>query len=256
MFLILFIKNGTGKPSLPSPTRISRRNTLSVNGEDMSDIEIDQVNIHDYAIFEREQELEPDFRVSIRSRSYPENHYPKNGSSPNLVEKPRVSFHDIAKQVISVESVLMRWPRSTRHHSSSSEDDTETSVEDLTMSHDYLDQASTLTLLSSEYYNSSLSAANIDNNSLQSQPSDTHVLGQDTIVNSSGGKGDTMDTNRFGVMHVTHTVVLVDSDCACDVEPLSAGEVDGRVLAKQPSPVRESSLGKESSCCCPSCTLV
>lgn len=247
VYLLLYIKNGTGKTALPSPTRTSRWNTLSVNGEDMSDVEIDQLNIHDYAIFEREQELEPDFRVSIRSRSFPENHYPKIDSSTNLVEKPRVSFHDIAKQVISVESVLMRWPRPSRHHSSSSEESTETSLEDVTMCHTRIDQPSILTLISADFCSS---------NSLQSHLPDTHALGQDTIVNPSGGMGDDVDTNRFGVKHVVHSVVQVDNEYACDVEPFSAGEVDGRVLVKEPSPLQESSLEKNSSWKCPFCTLV
>lgn len=257
VYLLLSIKNGTGKATLPSPTRSFRRNTLSVNGEDMSDVEIDQLNIHDFATFEREQELEPDFRVSIRSRSIPENHFPENGSSPHSLGKPRISFHDVAKQVISVESVLMRWPRPSRHHSSSSEDFVETSLEDLTMTHDNIDQASTLTLLSSEYYNSSLNAANIDNSSLRSQPSDTHALCPNTAVNQSGNKGDDMDTNRFDVMHVTRSLVPVDELCACkNNQPLSAGEVDSRVLVKQPSPVQEASHRNDSSWSCPSCTLV
>ena len=75
------------------------------------------MNIHDYATFEKEEQLIPEFRTSIKSKT----------GRPQLEDgglKRKSSFKDVARQVISMESVLLKWPRRprSRHHSSSSED--------------------------------------------------------------------------------------------------------------------------------------
>ncbi|KAL8563985.1 hypothetical protein ACOMHN_025316 [Nucella lapillus] len=155
----------TSPSTSPSPSRESfvshildlsaRRRGLSINGEAVPERELESVNIHDFAIFEKEQELIPEFRVSIKSRSSvsSEGLSPTGGVSPrDEIGKGGVgwlglgltgqagegggvlgggskmsrtpSFKRVAHQVMMVERVLLRWPCRPRgrHHSSSSED--------------------------------------------------------------------------------------------------------------------------------------
>lgn len=120
-----------------------RKRGLSINGEIVPERDLDCINIHDFAVFEKEQDLIPEFRVSIKSRSSASS----DGLSPNVVSSgdeggkgfrlagasPQTgetkvtrtpSFKHIAQQVRMVEKVLLRWPcrPRSRHHSSSSED--------------------------------------------------------------------------------------------------------------------------------------
>ena len=87
----------------------------------MINTENQDVNIHDYATFEKEEELVPEFRVSIKSKTG------RSISRENAIDhglERKSSFKNVAKQVVSMESVLRKWPRRprSRHHSSSSED--------------------------------------------------------------------------------------------------------------------------------------
>lgn len=154
--LFLRMKPGKGKISegmdnLSSfvfnlPDAPKRKRGLSINGESVPEPRnLKSINIHDFAVFEREQELIPEFRVSIKSRS---SACCSDGFSPHNILSPRVdgwdnflfaanartidksgvartpSFKKIAQQVRMVERVLLRWPcrPRSRHHSSSSED--------------------------------------------------------------------------------------------------------------------------------------
>ena len=121
----------------------ARKRGLSINGEIVPERDLDMVNIHDFAIFEKEQELIPEFRVSIKSRSSASSDgcspivdsigaegkkgFPLVSATP-AAEDHKVtrtpSFKLIAHQVRMVEKVLLRWPcrPRSRHHSSSSED--------------------------------------------------------------------------------------------------------------------------------------
>ena len=124
-----------------STSEFRRPRTLSINGEKVvgllgpggSDAEPAQnvdwslVNIHDYAKFEQEKYLMPDFRNSIKkleeegdgSRSTVGN---VTGKSPAFTRKR--SFKEMACKVRTMEKVLKMWPKRprSRHHSSSSED--------------------------------------------------------------------------------------------------------------------------------------
>ena len=133
-------------PSLLDPP--ARKRGLSINGEVVPERDLDCINIHDFAVFEKEQDLIPEFRVTIKSRSSASSEGPSptaawpgghgegegegegGGGSGFLVAGEGApvartpSFKRIAQRVRMVERVLLRWPcrPRTRHHSSSSED--------------------------------------------------------------------------------------------------------------------------------------
>lgn len=149
--LFVRMRPGKGNESADSESFVAhleipaRKRGLSINGEVVPERDLESVNIHDFAIFEKEQELIPEFRVSIKSRSSASS----DGLSPTMVsprddtgrgflstglgvnseaEGTKVartpSFKRVAHQVRMVEKVLLRWPcrPHSRHHSSSSED--------------------------------------------------------------------------------------------------------------------------------------
>jgi len=107
---------------------------ISINGETL-DYKHEQINIHDYAEFEKSEDLIPEFRLSIKSKvpqlvrqqhcsEDDETTMSAAGDSSSLQAKKARSFQDIARQVCMLESALKKWPRRprSRHHSSSSED--------------------------------------------------------------------------------------------------------------------------------------
>ena len=142
---MLRLKKGKGNetPSYDSQTSVERRKILahkiSINGETV-DYAQDELNIHDYAEFERSDELIPEFRLSIKSKGPPpkltrqkqsldegtgvsgENE--ANTSASAVSPKKTRSFQNIARQVCLMEHALKMWPgrNRERHHSSSSED--------------------------------------------------------------------------------------------------------------------------------------
>lgn len=119
-----------------------RARTLSINGEPVrgvnlntTKVDLSCVNIHDFAVFEKEKDLLPEFRESIKSKKLEETvvgHSREiNGKSENSPTesftakvKRNTSFQEVAKKVRQLEKVLIKWPRRSRqrHHSSSSED--------------------------------------------------------------------------------------------------------------------------------------
>ncbi|XP_021369081.1 type I inositol 1,4,5-trisphosphate 5-phosphatase-like isoform X2 [Mizuhopecten yessoensis] len=134
VYLYLHIKRsqGNGLPvSDVTPTHRQLIKSLSINGEVVQVDHLEDINIHDFATFEKEQHLLPEFKNSIRQKRYSA---PEQRSKDKLKlfqqmgRKP--SFQEIAKTVQAVEKVLIRWPRRSRnrHHSSSSEDDLDENV--------------------------------------------------------------------------------------------------------------------------------
>ena len=136
VFLSILMKKGKGKaPLVESQSSYERRKLfsqkISINGETL-DWKEEHVNIHDFAQFEKEEQLMPEFRLSIKSRtaqlarqsSLNLSDAEEKPGPPKLLKKKTTSFPDIARQVALMENVLLRWPRRprTRHHSSSSED--------------------------------------------------------------------------------------------------------------------------------------
>lgn len=136
VYLLLWLKKGKGNSlSYDSQSSIARRRQLSkvisINGE-MMDFNNEGLNIHDYANFEKSEDLIPEFRLSIKSKGgsltrqqrVADDKTCPNGSEESLRRKAP-SFQNIARQVRLMESALLKWqgrrPRS-RHHSSSSED--------------------------------------------------------------------------------------------------------------------------------------
>ncbi|XP_069140061.1 inositol polyphosphate-5-phosphatase A-like isoform X1 [Argopecten irradians] len=132
VYLYLHIKRsqGNGLPTLElgAPRRTLTK-SLSINGEVVEVDHVEDINIHDFATFEKEQHLLPEFKNSIRQKRYsaPE-HREKDKLFQQMGRKP--SFQEIAKTVQAVEKVLIRWPRRSRHrhHSSSSEDDLDENI--------------------------------------------------------------------------------------------------------------------------------
>ncbi|XP_052770456.1 inositol polyphosphate-5-phosphatase A-like isoform X1 [Mya arenaria] len=136
VYLLLWLRKGKGNQQAPFDTQTSfeRRKKLSkkisINGETI-DFQKGKINIHDYANFEKSEELIPEFRLSIKTKqgsSLKRQHNISGDSAENsrdaqgVTKKP--SFHEIAQRVLLMESALMKWPNRprTRHHSSSSED--------------------------------------------------------------------------------------------------------------------------------------
>ncbi|XP_023929969.1 type I inositol 1,4,5-trisphosphate 5-phosphatase isoform X1 [Lingula anatina] len=123
IYLYFNLKHNAGKmPELvpepqPSP-HIPLRKILSINGEEVEPEKLDEINIHDYATFEKEQTLHPITRQSFK----------RKGDSEGMNGR---SFHDIARDVMKEAGVLSYWKthpgyssvRRNRHHSSSSEDE-------------------------------------------------------------------------------------------------------------------------------------
>lgn len=144
----LFLRMRPGKGNLTDQLEsnvhkgIARIRGLSINGEFVPDPDIEAINIHDFAVFEKEHDLIPEFRASIKSRSsvssgggqspvkLDSHHLGWEGEGFTLCQPAEAafernrSFQQIAQQVRVVERVLLRWPGRprNRHHSSSSED--------------------------------------------------------------------------------------------------------------------------------------
>lgn len=135
MYLFVNLKRSQGKEQIK---KLSLKSTLSgslsINGEPVRVENINDINIHDFSTFANEQALLPEFKNSIRLKSSPTK--PSiDLLSDGFPVKRRSSFVEIAKQVVSMEKVLMSWPRPrtrprSRHHSSSSEDMNDTENEE------------------------------------------------------------------------------------------------------------------------------
>lgn len=135
VYLYLNLKRSQGKETpTKSILKSTLSGTLSINGEPVQVEDINDINIHDYSSFANEEALLPEFKNSIRLKSSPAKpsmDFLTDGSPV----KRRSSFVEIAKQVVSMEKVLMHWPRPrtrprSRHHSSSSEDMNDTESEE------------------------------------------------------------------------------------------------------------------------------
>ncbi|XP_067656266.1 inositol polyphosphate-5-phosphatase A-like [Haliotis asinina] len=127
VYLSLHLKPGKGNlnESRSSSTKSPRKKVLSINGEHFESDDIMDINIHDYAVFEKENDLVPEFRTSIRTRTESGTVIP-DILEPQPTKVRRKSFQEIAMQVRTCQKILRQWPRiRVRHHSSSSEDFTD-----------------------------------------------------------------------------------------------------------------------------------
>ncbi|XP_046565932.1 inositol polyphosphate-5-phosphatase A-like [Haliotis rubra] len=127
VYLSLHLKPGKGNlnESRSSSTKSPRKKVLSINGEHFESDDITDINIHDYAVFEKENDLVPEFRTSIRTRTESGTLIP-DSLEPVPTKVRRKSFQEIAMQVRTCQKILRQWPRiRVRHHSSSSEDFTD-----------------------------------------------------------------------------------------------------------------------------------
>ncbi|XP_064630080.1 inositol polyphosphate-5-phosphatase A-like isoform X2 [Lineus longissimus] len=115
IYLHFHMRHGTGMlPMKTSP--ILRRRIISINGEELQDSKMDNFNIHENAKFEKEQQLHPDIRRSLKGRV----REAQNGR-PGL--KSKASFSDVARDVMRAENVIgaFKWHHKRRLHDSSSE---------------------------------------------------------------------------------------------------------------------------------------
>lgn len=130
VYLLLRLKKGKGNetPAYDTQSSVERRKKLaykiSINGNTI-DFLHQHINIHDFAEFEKTEQLIPEFRLSIKSKTpHPLVRQAKLSEEGDDSSKKTDSFRDVARQVFLMENALARWPRRprSRHHSSSSED--------------------------------------------------------------------------------------------------------------------------------------
>lgn len=223
VYLLLHLKKGKGKdaPMLNTQSSVERRKMLahkiSINGETV-DFQHEQINIHDFAEFEKSEQLIPEFRYSIKSKA-PTPLFRQARLSEEVgdeivteeVQTPRKtkSFQDIARQVYLMENALARWPRRprSRHHSSSSEDIVEdednsnsdrvdaddisvhTDVSELSQTVDEPKQANVLIL------NTNSNSESIDDSSLRKRSRASFTNGNETEKDSLKQRNISMHEN-------------------------------------------------------------
>ena len=134
IYLNLKLRHGTGKTPdaadvvddagvSTAQERPPLRKVISINGEE---VEIsDDLNIHDYATFEREQHITSKFMSSIKRKDSDttSTEYPSVNADKPMVKKP--SFKIVARDVMRVENVLS----ALKHYSHRSDTETETDEE-------------------------------------------------------------------------------------------------------------------------------
>lgn len=158
-----------------------RKRTLSINGELINDVDfgyenvdLTAINIHDYAVFEKEHDLIPEFRQSIKNRKTSEkvrdfqrSDHLTDSSTSELLTK-NISFQEVAKQVRTIERVLLKWPRRplNRHHSSSSEDFPSEECEDVNITDIQCEN------VDKEFETSDYASENVDEREMEKDKSD------------------------------------------------------------------------------------
>lgn len=221
VYLSILLKKGKGnnfeiQPQSSKKLRNKLSSSISVNGERV-DTEHEEVNIHDYATFEKEEQLIPEFRISIKSRRGSTLSREKSVEDDGLTRKS--SFKDVARQVVSMENVLKKWPRRprSRHHSSSSEDiaeDEENKDVDLTPD-DISVHTDTSELSDSEDINRDLAPEEIDIHTSSIAGSISLSLSDGPSANINGNRtgidGD-LDTNTSLSTNLLPKEENIDSD--------------------------------------------
>jgi hypothetical protein len=113
------MRHGTGMLPMKNLPVLRQRNISvngSVNGEELHDIKLDNFDIHENAKFEKEQQLHPAIRRSLKGHV----REAQNGG-PGV--KSKASFSDVARDVMRAENVIgaFKWHHKRRLHDSSSE---------------------------------------------------------------------------------------------------------------------------------------
>lgn len=114
-----------GDETSTAPEKPTLKKVISINGEEVeiSPDLLDDINIHDYATFEREQHITSKFMRTIRRKSSDAGPgVPVNKDKP-LLKTP--SFKLIARDVMRVENVLL----ALKHYSHRSDSEPETDEE-------------------------------------------------------------------------------------------------------------------------------
>lgn len=133
-------------------SRVHRlRKVISINGEEVSAASIQDINIHDFTVFEREQYITRKFMSTIRRK---EGRGTRSISEilGSEIEK-KSSFKDIARNVIRADNVL----RAMQHYHHRSDSETETDGDDDDDEDCLREQAATCSLPSPETSSCSLS---------------------------------------------------------------------------------------------------
>lgn len=213
VYLSLLLKKGKGKdlefqPQSSKKLRERLSTSLSINGE-IIDMDNEVVNIHDYATFEKEEQLIPEFRVSIKSK------HKRSISREDAVGgelKRKSSFKNVAKQVVSMESVLLKWPRRprTRHHSSSSEDvaeDEDTGHRKMTQEDNISVHTDTSELSDSEETQGEMSSEAVEIHTASLALSDSYTLSSEMHSNTNENSSSTdqkANTDIDASLHKRH----------------------------------------------------
>ncbi|CAC5356008.1 E3.1.3.56 [Mytilus coruscus] len=186
VFLFFHLKKSQGNledsvVSSQSPLPLAK--SLSINGNIIDPIDLEDINIHDFAQFESEHGLSSDFKASIRKRGSGIELTRPNGDR-------KMSFVEAAKHVQKVRSVLLRWPNRprSRHHSSSSEDMKDSDSEEI----------------KSNYYNNNIAnsedclSANTTESDVSESPSNSPIK-----INTNPGIGNT-NTKHVSIETAEH----------------------------------------------------
>lgn len=202
MYLLLRLKKGKGNqsPVFDTQSSVERRKMLahkiSINGETV-DLEHDKINIHDFAEFEKTDQLIPEFRFSIKSKSSAP--FVRQENLPEVEDdavfqdkapKKTKSFQDIARQVYLMENALSKWPRRprSRHHSSSSEDLAEDDRSRDGVDPDEVSVHTDVSELSETEQDSQIQDRTLTNTNLNSHTTEDNELRKRSSVGASLGK--------------------------------------------------------------------
>ena len=113
--------------SVPEKPKVAK--VISINGEEVEASNIDNINIHDFAEFEKEEVMTRKFFSTIRRKTYPADGSTSGPGGRQL--KKQLSFHEVVKTVVLAESVLAALKHYS--HRSDSESELETEEEDVFM---------------------------------------------------------------------------------------------------------------------------
>ena len=95
------------------------KKVISINGEMVDANDIENMNIHDFSTYEQEQLLTGQYMSRIRRKTYPQS-----GTKKEL--RKQLSFHEVTRDVIRVEHVLLAF----KHYKHRSDSDTDDSDDD------------------------------------------------------------------------------------------------------------------------------
>ena len=103
------------------PTHKPLKKVISINGEEVDSSDMESINIHDFAQFEREQHITNEFFSTIKRRSE-SSEQDLNSPTRKSVHRQR-SFKDVARDVIKLDQVLKAFKHYAHRSDSEVSDD-------------------------------------------------------------------------------------------------------------------------------------